>query len=101
MSTKPESTYYMYILGNGRGALYVGVTNDLERRLYEHKRKQVDGFTRRYAIDQLLYFQEFPLAQEAIDAEKRIKGWTRKKKLGLIREMNPTFEDLSKDWLTD
>jgi len=75
--------------------LYVGVTNDLSRRLSEHKHKLVKGFTARYNIDKLVYFQEFDSPEEAISAEKKIKGWTRKKKMELIKTLNPKFKDLS------
>lgn len=94
-----EREYYVYILGNGKGALYIGVTNNLVRRLLEHKHKQVPGFTSKYDIDQLLFIESFSSIHDALAAEKQIKGWTRKKKLGLIRTQNPRFEDLSKDWL--
>ncbi len=93
-----EKLFYVYILGNGRSALYVGVTNDLIRRVEEHKAKKVKGFTSKYEIDQLLYFEEFANVTDAISSEKQIKGWTRKKKLELIRTINPTFKDLSEDW---
>ncbi|MCL5428715.1 MAG: GIY-YIG nuclease family protein [Chloroflexi bacterium] len=92
------NSYFVYILGNGKGALYVGVTNDLERRMYEHKMKMVKGFTSRYGLNQLLFMEEFTDIYQALDAEKKIKGWVRKKKLALIRTINPKFEDLSKDW---
>ena len=91
-------SYYVYILGNGKGTLYVGVTSDLEQRIYQHKTKAVKGFTAKYNISQLLFFEEFSSVYEALDAEKRIKGWMRKKKLALIREANPKFKDLSEDW---
>jgi len=91
-------SYYVYILGNGKGTLYVGVTSDLEQRIYQHKTKAVKGFTAKYNINQLLFFEEFSSVYEALDAEKRIKGWMRKKKLALIREANPKFKDLSEDW---
>lgn len=90
--------YYVYILGNGRGTLYVGYTDDLERRLYEHKAGAGSRFTSQYGVDQLLFFEEFGNAHEAKGAENRIKGWTRKKKLALVRKMNPKFRDLSEDW---
>ncbi|QYK49867.1 MAG: GIY-YIG nuclease family protein [Anaerolineales bacterium] len=94
-----EHEYYVYILGNGKGALYTGVTNHLVRRLQEHKSKQVPGFTSKYGIDELLFAERFESVQDALAAEKQIKGWTRKKKLELIRAQNPKFRDLSKDWL--
>ncbi|MCL5428473.1 MAG: GIY-YIG nuclease family protein [Chloroflexi bacterium] len=92
------NSYYIYILGNRKGALHVGITNDMERRIYEHKKKLVKGFTRKYNLNQLLFMEEFSDIYQALDAEKQIKGWLRKKKLALIRTMNPKFEDLSKDW---
>ena len=91
-------TYYVYILSNSTGVLYTGVTNDLERRLAEHRAKQTDGFTKKYGITRLVYFEEFAGPNEAIEAEKQVKGMLRKKKIGLIRQTNPTFRDLSEDW---
>lgn len=92
---------YVYILGNQGGMLYVGMTNDLMRRMHEHKTKAVPGYTRKYAIDRLLYFEDFDHPIDAQTQERRIKGWTRKKKLDLVRMMNPKFEDLSEDWFAD
>lgn len=92
---------YVYILGNRGGMLYVGVTNDLERRIFEHKNKLVKGYTKKFGINKLLYFEEFNHPVDAIAAEKIIKGWLRKKKMDLIRKTNPKFEDLSKDWLSE
>ncbi len=91
-------SYFVYILGYGKGALHVGITNDLERRIYEHRMKTVKGFTSKYNLNQILFMEEFTDIYEALDAEKQIKGWVRKKKLALIRTINPKFEDLSKDW---
>lgn len=89
---------YVYILGNKGGRLYVGVTNDLQRRMYEHKTKATPGYASKLGINRLLYFETFNHILDAIAAEKQIKGWLRSKKLALIRERNPKFEDLSKDW---
>lgn len=89
---------YVYILGNVGGMLYIGATTDLERRVYEHKTKAVRGYTKKYAINRLLYFEEFNELTEATEAERQLKGLLRSKKLALIREKNPAFEDLSKDW---
>jgi putative endonuclease len=75
--------------------LYTGITNDLERRVHEHKSGTVPGFTTRYRIDSLVYFQETSDVAEAIAAEKRIKGLLRPKKIALIEEENPTGRDLS------
>ena len=90
--------YFVYIMGNAYGTLYTGVTNNLERRVDEHKRGAVKGFTKKYKINRLLYFEEFDNIDEACATEKVVKGWLRKKKLDLIRRLNPKFIDLSEDW---
>jgi putative endonuclease len=87
-------TYYVYILASKSGVLYVGVTNDLERRVAEHKAKRVPGFTAQYNCDRLVWFEEFANVHEAIETEKRIKGWRREKKIALIVERNPAMIDL-------
>lgn len=87
--------YYVYILSSAHGALYIGVTNDLERRLYEHKAKLVEGFTKRYNIDRLMYFEATDDVLSVIERKKQIKGWTRRKKYDLIRNQNPKLVDLS------
>lgn len=86
--------YYAYIATNSSNTLYTGVTNNIQRRMYEHKNKLVKGFTEKYNINKLVYFQEFNSPNEAILSEKRIKGWTRKKKINLIKSINPEFRDL-------
>jgi len=78
--------------------LYTGVTNDLMRRMYEHKNKLLKGFASKYNLIKLVYFKDFPSAYEAICAEKVIKGWLIIKKIKLIKSTNPSFDDLSKDW---
>lgn len=88
-------SYYAYIMTNRSRTLYTGVTNDLKRRVIEHKSGLGGAFTSRYAITQLVYYAPFPTAIEAIAAEKKIKGWTRAKKLALIEEKNPRWCDLS------
>jgi putative endonuclease len=89
-------TYYVYILTNRRGTLYVGVTNNLERRLHEHRHMPAaTSFTSRYRITRLVYFEVAENAREAIAREKQIKGWTRERKLALIRPSNPPFRDLA------
>lgn len=90
--------YYVYIITNDSGTLYIGVTNDIARRVYEHKHKLVAGFTSKYNITQLVYFEETNDVQAAIAREKQIKGWLRNKKIALIRSVNPKWEDLSSDW---
>jgi putative endonuclease len=91
-------TYYVYIMSGASETLYTGMTNDLERRVFEHKNKVIKGFTSRFKLNRLLYFEEFNDALDAIAAEKKIKGWLRVKKLDLIRTINPEFKGLSEDW---
>lgn len=79
------------------GTLYVGVTNNLEKRVYEHKNKLIPGFTSRYNIDRLVFYQEFDRVEQAIEMEKKIKGWTRQKKVDLIKTINPNVKDLAED----
>ena len=87
--------YYVYILASRPGgALYVGVTNDLVRRVHEHKRGMVEGHTKRYRIDQLVHFEAYDTAYQAIQREKNIKHWPRVWKNRLIIERNPTWRDL-------
>jgi len=90
--------YYVYIMTNRSRTLYTGVTNDLERRVHEHKHKLIPGFTRRYNIDRLLYFEETEDVWAALAREKQIKGWSRAKKIALIESANPRWSDLSAGW---
>jgi len=88
--------YYIYILFNKRnGTIYVGVTSDLKKRIYQHKNKLFDGFTKKYHIDKLGYYEEFNDIKMAIKREKELKGWIRNKKLKLLEDFNPNWEDLS------
>jgi putative endonuclease len=89
---------HVYIMTNNSRTLYAGVTSDLERRVYEHKHKLIEGFTSRYNITKLVWFEAFPDIEQAIEGEKRIKGWLRRKKVALIEAMNPNWEDLSERW---
>ncbi len=93
-ATNMEKEYYVYIMTNRNNTLYVGVTNNLRRRVYEHKNKLVKGFTEKYNIDKLIFYEIFNNPEEAIAAEKKIKGWTRAKKVALIKSKNPKFEEL-------
>lgn len=87
--------YFVYIMTNRNNkVLYTGVTNNLLFRGYQHKGKLIDGFTKKYNVNKLVYFQEFNYIDEAIAGEKKIKGWTRIKKIKLIESMNPTWKDL-------
>ena len=91
-------TGYVYILFNKRnGTLYTGVTSDLVKRIYEHKSKAVDGFTKKYGVDKLGYYEVFDEIEEAIKREKIIKGGSRTKKLNLIESVNPDWKDLYND----
>jgi putative endonuclease len=90
--------YYVYILSSETGVLYVGVTNDLRRRLEEHRRGQATGFSKKHRTTRLVYFEETADILSAIAREKQIKSWRRTKKLSLIRSANLKFRDLAEDW---
>jgi putative endonuclease len=90
--------FYVYIITNKSKTLYVGVTNNLQRRAYEHKNKMIKGFTSKYNITKVVYFEVFNDIESAIKREKQIKGWLRKKKIDLIESMNPEWKDLSEEW---
>jgi len=83
---------------NQSKTLYTGVTNDLMRRVYEHKNKMIEGFTKKYNITKLVYYKETKDIQVAISREKQIKGWLRGKKIALIESVNPKWNDLSEGW---
>jgi len=83
---------------NKSRTLYTGVTNDLNRRVYEHKNKLIKGFTSKYNITKLVYYEEYNDINDAIRREKQIKGWSRKKKIELIESVNPEWKDLSEEW---
>ena len=91
--------YYVYILTNwDDSVLYIGVTGNLTKRLYEHRNHLVDGFTKRYNVHKLVYFEQTTDVNSAIAREKQLKGWTRKKKIDLISKTNPEWIDLSATW---
>ena len=90
--------HMVYILSNASRMLYVGMTSDPVRRMYEHRAKLQDGFTRRYNLTMLVYFEEFVSRPEAFDRERQLKGWSRAKKIALIEQLNPQWLDLSSDW---
>lgn len=96
-----EKTYFVYLLASKSRRLYVGVTNNLERRLYEHKQKLVDGFTKSYNIDRLVFFESTNDVRSALEREKEIKRWRREKKIALIETMNPAWDDLSESWKSE
>ncbi|HHT9131536.1 MAG TPA: GIY-YIG nuclease family protein [Candidatus Tripitaka californicus] len=93
--------YYVYIMTNKSGTLYTGITNNLERRVFEHKHCLVEGFTKKYKLTRLVYYEAVGDALTAIKWEKQIKGWLRKKKIALIESVNPKWKDLSAEWLRD
>lgn len=90
-----NKNYYVYILGNTRPTLYIGITNNLIRRVDEHKNELVEGFTKKYHIKKLLYYEIFESVENAIEREKQLKHWAREWKLDLIKKFNPEFKDLS------
>jgi putative endonuclease len=91
-------SYWTYILSSKpRGTLYIGVTNDLSRRVFEHKNKLVTGFTKKYGVDRLVYCEDFDDINDAIAREKFLKKWNRKWKIELIEQVNPNWDDLFKN----
>jgi len=90
--------YFVYILSNKSRMLYVGVTNNLERRLFEHRTKLIPGFAERYGLTRLVYYESTGDVRAAISGEKEIKGWVRRKKTALIYSFNPEWKDLSMEW---
>ena len=90
---------YVYILTNDWGnVIYVGMTRNIERRLYEHKQELADGFTKRYHVHKLVYYEQTNDAYAAVTRERQLKGWTRKRKNELVETVNPNWEDLSTSW---
>ncbi len=91
--------YYIYILTNEyNNVMYIGITGDLKRRLYEHKHQLIDGFTKKYNVHKLVYFESFNDPTNAIKREKQLKKWVRNKKNSLVETMNPTWKDLTEEW---
>ena len=91
--------YYVYILSNwNNNVIYTGITNNLERRVFEHKNKLADGFTKRYNVNKLVYFEQTGDVRVALEREKQLKSWRREKKDFLIESINPLWKDLSIDW---
>jgi putative endonuclease len=92
--------YYVYMMTNKSRMLYTGVTNDLMRRVYEHKNKLIKGFTSKYKIQYLVYYETTSSIDSAIAREKQIKGWLRAKKIAWIEPINPEWKDLSEEWFS-
>jgi putative endonuclease len=90
--------YYVYIMASRSRTLYTGVTNDIERRVYEHKQKLANGFTKKYNVTRLVYFEATDDIRSAIEREKQIKGWLRSRKIALVESVNPGWIDLADGW---
>ena len=93
-----EHHYFVYIMASRTHVFYVGVTNNLRRRVREHKDGVYDGFTAQYKVNRLVWYESWLYVKNAIAREKRIKPWRREKKIWLIEAMNPTWRDLSEEW---
>jgi putative endonuclease len=93
-----EPTYFTYIMASRSHTLYVGVTGDLHKRVFEHKWREHDGFTEKYNCDRLVWFEVYHDVHRAIAREKQLKGWRREKKIALIQNMNSAWVDLSREW---
>jgi putative endonuclease len=96
-----QNRYYVYIMTNHSGTLYIGVTNNLKRRVFDHKNLAVEGFTKRYKITRLVFFEETSYVHAALEREKELKGWVRSKKINLIESENSEWEDLSEGWFDE
>ena len=96
--TGTNRSYYVYIMASRTKRLYIGVTNSVERRAWEHKAGMLAGFTKRYNITSLVYYEEYAHIQDAIAREKQLKAWRREKKTTLIDEHNPEWDDLADHW---
>ena len=93
-----EGSYFTYIMARRSHTLYIGVTGDLRKRVFQHKWKEHEGFTARYNCDRLVWFERYQDVRNAIEHEKALKGWRRARKIALIESVNPTWVDLSRDW---
>lgn len=94
-----SKTYAVYILTNyNQTTFYIGVTGDLQKRIWEHKNKVVEGFTKKYNVDRLVYYELTNNVESALNREKQLKRWHRDWKINLIKEKNPEFKDLSLEW---
>ena len=89
-------SYYVYIMSSKSGVLYIGSTNDLERRVFEHKQGLIEGFTRNYRVTRLVYVERLDGAAEMVERERALKGWSRRKKLALIHSQNPEKVDYAR-----
>ena len=90
--------FWVYIVGSSSGTLYIGFTNDIDRRIFEHKSGEFEGFASMYSCNRLLYYETYDNVFKAIAREKQLKGWRREKKIKLIESMNPRWQDLAETW---
>ena len=95
---REEKRYYVYIMASRSLTFYTGVTGDIYHRALQHKAGEIDGFTKKYHINRLVYYETFKYVNNAIAREKQIKAWTRAKRLALIKTINPTWQDLAEGW---
>ena len=95
---RAERRYYVYIMASRSLTLYTGVTDSIYRRALEHKSGKIDGFTKKYKINRLVYYETFKYIGNAIAREKQVKAWTRAKRIVLIKSLNPTWQDLADGW---
>jgi putative endonuclease len=93
-----EHSYCVYVMGSLSGTFYIGMTGNLHKRVFEHRFHLIEGFTRRYDVERLLYWESYDDVHQAIGREKQLKGWRREKKIALIKKTNPHWLDLAKDW---
>jgi putative endonuclease len=96
--SQDHRSYCTYIMSSSSGTLYVGMSGNLHKRVFEHKFRHIEGFTKQYAINRLLYWESFDDPCKAIDREKQLKGWRRSKKIALFEKTNLHWVDLAKDW---
>lgn len=92
--------FFVYIMASKSRVIYVGMTNDLTVRVFQHKTGRYEGFTQRYKVHRLVYFEAYRYVSSAIEREKELKGWRREKRVALLEALNPTWEDLAADWFT-
>jgi putative endonuclease len=95
---RARRSYCVYVLGSISGTLYIGMSANLHKRVFEHKFHRIEGFTDDYDVERLLYWESYDDVHKAIGREKQLKGWRREKKIKLIESMNPKWADLSRDW---
>lgn len=93
-----QRKFWVYIVASRTGTLYIGMTNDLEVRVRQHKAGEIEGFSAQYHCTRLVYYESFDYVQKAINREKQLKGWRRSKKIALIEKVNPRWEDLAEKW---